>query len=544
MRSVCFYFQVHQPFRLKTYRFFEMGVDHHYYDEFQNRSLMQRIAQKSYLPANELMLKLIKKHGKDFNIAFSISGLALDQFELYAPEVIKSFQELAATGNVEFLSETYSHSLASLKSADEFKRQVQHHSDRIKELFGQTPVTFRNTELIYSDAIGELVADMGYRTMLTEGAKHVLGWKSPNYLYHHSTQPALKLLLKNYTLSDDIAFRFSNKGWSEWPLTAEKFAGWLKQVDKKEPIVNLFIDYETFGEHQWADTGIFQFLENLPAQVFKKTDFVFSKPKDIARSLDITSPIQVPHPISWADAERDLTAWLGNEMQDEAFEKLYAAEEKVKHCHNEHILRDWNYLQASDHFYYMCTKWFSDGDVHRYFNPYPSPYEAFINYMNILSDFLIRVDQDTAQGFDYIEEKAKETGMKAKKFAKKTGDKIKEQAKEAGSRLKEEAKKTGDKAKDKAKESWDDVKDYTLEDIAKMSNAKVKELIKKVDLEELTHALRDASDEVREKIIPNMTQSMKKQYEKLETELKKVKKSDLKEFRDKIERQLKDLWNK
>jgi alpha-amylase len=522
-----------------------MGVDHHYYDEFQNRRLMQRIAEKSYLPSNELMLKLIKKHGKDFNIAFSISGLALEQFERYAPDVIKSFQELAASGNVEFLAETYSHSLASLKSRDEFRRQVENHSRKIKELFGQTPVTFRNTELIYSDAIGEMVADMGYKTMLTEGAKHVLGWKSPNYLYHHASKPELKLLLKNFRLSDDIAFRFSNQDWSEWPLTAEKFAGWLNEVDPEEPIVNLFIDYETFGEHQWADTGIFKFLESLPGQVLKKTNFTFSKPKDIVRNHEAVTGIQVPYPISWADAERDLTAWLGNEMQDEAFDKLYQAEQMIQSSNDESLLRDWNYLQASDHFYYMCTKWFSDGDVHRYFNPYPSPYEAFINYMNILSDFLIRVEEKT-QGidFDSIREKTKETGMKAKELAKKTGEKLKEQARETGAKLKTEAKKTSAKAKEKARDSWDDVKDYTLEDIAKMSNAKVKELINRVDLEELAHALKDASAEVRDKVIPNMTKAMKSQYEKLEAELKKVKKSDVKKFTAKIEDELKNLWKK
>jgi len=393
MKSVCFYFQVHQPFRLKTYRFFEMGVDHYYYDEFQNRALLQRIAEKCYLPANELMLKLIKKHGKDFNIAFSISGLALDQFEKYAPEVINSFKELAATGNVEFLAETYAHSLASMSSKDEFKRQVNNHSKKIKELFGQKPVTFRNTELIYSDDIGDVVSEMGFKTILTEGAKHVLGWKSPNYLYQHASNPELKLLLKIYRLSDDIAFRFSDQGWSEWPLTVEKFAGWLNDLEPEEEVVNLFMDYETFGEHQWAETGIFAFMEKLPDAILKETDFTFNKPKDISQKAKPVSEIHVPNPISWADAERDLTAWLGNEMQDEAFAKLYEAEEMIESCKDQEILLDWNYLQASDHFYYMCTKWFSDGDVHRYFNPYPSPYDAFINYMNVLSDFLIRVEK-------------------------------------------------------------------------------------------------------------------------------------------------------
>lgn len=420
MRSICFYFQVHQPFRLKTYRFFDMGVDPHYYDEFQNRSLMQRIAQKCYIPSNELMLKLIKKYPKDFHIAFSISGLALEQFEMYTPEVIDSFRELADTGNVEFLAETYAHSLSSLKSKDEFTRQVDLHHQKIAELFGQQPVTFRNTELIYSDDIGAMVSEMGYKTMLTEGAKHVLGWKSPNYLYKHASDPNLKVLLKNFRLSDDIAFRFSDKGWSEWPLTAERYASWFKDLDKEEQVVNLFIDYETFGEHQWADTGIFDFMEALPAEVLKKTNFKFRKPSDIAASIEPTSEVHVPYPISWADAERDLTAWLGNEMQDEAFEKLYEAEAKIKSCDDPEILKNWYKLQASDHFYYMCTKWFSDGDVHRYFNPYPSPYEAFINYMNVLSDFMMRVDEKCkSSGPGQMNKKVKQTGKKVGGKAKK-----------------------------------------------------------------------------------------------------------------------------
>ena len=523
MRSICLYFQVHQPYRLRTYRFFDMGVNHHYYDEFQNKSIVQRIAQKCYLPANEVMLELIKKHGKSFNIAYSISGLALEQFEQYAPEVIDSFKELAASGNVEFLAETYAHSLASLKSNDEFKRQVELHSKRIEELFGQKPVTFRNTELIYSDEIGEVVSNMGYKTILTEGAKHILGWKSPNFVYSHAYKNDVKLLLKNYQLSDDIAFRFSNQSWPEWPLTADKFAGWIKDVEKDQQVVNLFMDYETFGEHQWEDTGIFKFLKELPGKVLKETDFTFDKPKDVVAKFDPVDTIHVQHPISWADEERDLTAWLGNEMQDEAFEKLYSIEELVKSCNDEDINQDWNYLQASDHFYYMCTKWFSDGDVHRYFNPYPSPYEAFINYMNVISDFIANVEDKSGPiNFDDIKDKAKDI------FDKTT---VK------GKKMKEEAKA-------KAKGVWNDVKDYTLDDIAAMSNAKVKELIKKVDFNELATVLKDAGDEVKDKIIPNMTKTMKKRYDEIEKEVKKVKKSDLKEFKNKIETELKNLWKK
>lgn len=543
MRSICFYFQVHQPFRLRTYRFFDMGVDHYYYNDFQNKSIIQRIAQKCYLPANEVMLQLIKKHGKSFNIAYSISGLAMEQFERYAPEVIKSFKSLAATGNVEFLTETYAHSLASLKSKEEFQRQVDHHSMKVEKLFGIKPVTFRNTELIYSDEIGDMVAEMGYKTILTEGAKHILGWRSPNFLYKHPVHSDVRILLKNFQLSDDIAFRFSNRGWSEWPLTAEKFAHWLKAINKKQQIVNLFIDYETFGEHQWKDSGIFEFLKALPSVVLSTTDFNFVKPMDVVKKYEPVGSIGVPNPISWADEERDLTAWLGNEMQDEAFNKLYALEKKVKSLDNEVIQKDWNYLQASDHFYYMCTKWFTDGDVHRYFNPYPSPYEAFINYMNVLSDFTIRVDGDAEpDNFDLLKDKTMDVFETAKEMAGEAAETTKKKARETVGKIKAKAKQTADKAKAKAREEWDEVKDYTLDDIAKMSNAKVKELIKSVDIDELAVALKDATDEVRNKVIPNLTKKAKDQFDKLESEVKKIKKSDIKAFKDKIEAELKNIW--
>ena len=543
MRSICLYFQVHQPFRLKTYRFFDMGVDHYYYDDFQNKSIVQRIAQKCYLPANKMMLELIKKHGKSFNIAYSISGMALEQFEKYAPEVIASFKTLADTGNVEFLTETYSHSLSSMKSFDEFKRQVEQHSSKIEELFGVKPVTFRNTELIYSDEIGEMVAQMGYKTMLTEGAKHILGWKSPNFVYRHAHIRDMKLLLKNFRLSDDIAFRFSNQGWSEWPLTAEKYANWLKEIPKKQQVVNLFMDYETFGEHQWKESGIFEFLKALPGIVLKNTDFIFMKPMDVTQKFEPVDSIHVPHPISWADEERDLTAWLGNEMQDEAFNKLYSVENLVKSCSDEDIHRDWNYLQASDHFYYMCTKWFTDGDVHRYFNPYPSPYEAFINYMNVLSDFMSRVEEKSDPDIvELIKDKTMEIFDSAKGKAKEATDKAKKKATEAAEKVKSKAKETVDKAKGKAKEEWNEVKDYTLDDIAKMSNAKIKEVIQNVDLKEFAAAMKDASDEVRNKVIPNMTKTVKTQFAEFEEEVRKIKKSDLKDLKKKIETELKNFW--
>ena len=392
MRTICFYFQVHQPFRFRRYRFFDIGNDHYYYDDYSNESILQKVAQKCYLPANALMLDLIQKHKGKFKIAYSISGIAMDQFRLYAPEVLESFKKLADTGQVEFLAETYAHSLCSLKGKEEFQRQVKAHGELIHEHFGQVPKVFRNTELIYSDEIGAMVADMGYKAMLTEGAKHVLGWKSPNYLYCNAINPKLKLLLKNFKLSDDIAFRFSNKGWPEYPLTAEKYVEWLKQAPDNEEVINLFMDYETFGEHQWKDTGIFDFLKALPEKVFKKSTFTFSTPSEVARKLQVVSAVNVPHAISWADEERDLTAWLGNELQNEAFNKLYSLGEKVYASGDDAIKQDYTYLQVSDHFYYMSTKFFSDGEVHSYFNPYDTPYAAFINYMNVLSDFEIRVN--------------------------------------------------------------------------------------------------------------------------------------------------------
>lgn len=413
MRTICLYFQVHQPFRFRRYRFFDIGNDHYYYDDYSNESILHKVTQKCYLPANELMLKLIRKHRGRFKVAYSISGIAMEQFRLYAPEVLESFKKLADTGKVEFLSETYAHSLSSLKGRDEFERQVRTHDQLIEENFGQKPSVFRNTELIYSDEIGAMVADMGFKAMLTEGAKHVLGWKSPNYLYCNAINPKLKLLLKNFKLSDDIAFRFSDKGWPDYPLTAEKYVDWLNQIPDNEEVVNLFMDYETFGEHQWKDTGIFDFLEAFPGTVLKKSPFTFSTPSEVAKKLQVVSAVSVPYPISWADEERDLTAWLGNEMQKEAFDKLYSLGEKVYASGDAGIQQDYSYLQVSDHFYYMSTKFFSDGEVHSYFNPYNSPYDAFINYMNVLSDFEIRVnaavrssvDDDVARLSKIIKEK-------------------------------------------------------------------------------------------------------------------------------------------
>ena len=393
MKTICFYFQVHQPWRLKRYRFFDMGRDHNSLDALTNRSIMQKIARECYLPMNALLFNLIRQSEGRFRCTFSLTGLAVEQMRAYAPEVLDSFRRLARTGCVEFLAETYSHSLASLSSKEDFMQQVALHTELMKKEFAVAPTAFRNTELIYSDEIGEMVARMGYKTMLTEGARHILGWKSPDYVYTNSINPKLKLLLKNFRLSDDIAFRFSDKGWDQWPLTADKYASWLNAADGE--IVNLFMDYETLGEHQGGDTGIFDFIAALPAQIFASTNFEFLTPKEAAAKHQPVAPLHVPYPISWADEERDVTAWLGNELQNEAFEELYKMKNKVNALKDPVLTHDFDCLQASDHFYYMCTKLFSDGAIHQYFTPYDTPYEAFINYMNVLSDFIRRVEEET-----------------------------------------------------------------------------------------------------------------------------------------------------
>lgn len=395
MKSICLFFQVHQPFRHRRYRFFDIGNDHYYYDDYANETIMRKIADKSYLPTNKLLLKLLKNMNGKFKVAFSITGVALEQFELYAPEVIDSFQELVKTGYVEFLSETYSHSLSSLKNKAVFEEQVKLHDQKIFDLFEQKPKVFRNTEMIYSDDIGAQVYQLGYKGMLTEGARHILGWKSPNFLYVNAHNPRLKVLMRNFKLSDDISFRFSNTNWSEFPLTAEKFTGWLKKLDPKEEVVNLFLSYESFGERQPEESGIFSFLEHWVQQVVKEKSLRFSTPSEVIEQLQPISVVSVPHPISWADEERDLTAWLGNEMQKEAFEKLYALSQRMAVCTNPELKKDWNYLQVSDHFYYMSTKLLSGGEAHSYVNPFDSPYEAFINYMNVLSDFKMRLNAIT-----------------------------------------------------------------------------------------------------------------------------------------------------
>ena len=389
-KSICLYFQVHQPARLRQYRFFDIGKDSHYYDDFQNRTILKRIARKCYLPMNDVLLDAIKATKGGLKVAFSLSGTVLEQFARYAPEVIESFQKLAGTGCVEFLSETYYHSLASVGSEAEFRHQVLKHRAAIEHYFGQIPTAFRNTELIYSDSIGKLACDMGFKTVLTEGARHIMGWRSPNYVYSNDLVEDQKLLLRNYMLSDDVAFRFGTQG----ALTADTFKDSLDAAPGE--VINLFMDYETFGEHNKAESGIFEFMKALPATVLADPQYEFLTPSEVAAKYDSVAPLSVPNPISWADEERDLTAWLGNELQADAFNKVYALGEKLAILGDPILWGDYGHLQESDHFYYMCTKFFSDGDVHKYFNPYDTPYEAFINYMNVLSDFEIRVDEAIA----------------------------------------------------------------------------------------------------------------------------------------------------
>lgn len=392
MKSVCLFFQIHQPFRYRRYRFFDIGNDHYYYDDYANETILERVVENCYLPANKLLMELFEKHQEEFKVSFSISGLALEQFELYAPEVIDSFKELAKTGCVEFLAEPYSHSLVSLIDKTLFEKQVNRHSKKIFELFGQKPKVFVNTEMIYSDEIGAFVADIGFEGMLTEGAKHVLGWKSPNFLYVNAINPRLKVLMRNFKLSDDLTFRFSNSGWSEYPLTTEKFVGWIQKMDKKDEIINLFMNYETFGEIQKKESGVFDFLKVFPSAVLKSCKLNFATPSEIIHKKQPVSAVHVPQPVSWAGEERDLTFWFGNEMQDEAFNKLYSLKKRMNKCSDAELNKDWDYLQVSDHFYYMSTMFFNNGGVHTFFNPYNSPYEAFINYMNVLSDFKIRLN--------------------------------------------------------------------------------------------------------------------------------------------------------
>src|SRR3989338_7749989 len=396
MPSVCLYFQVHQPFRVKKYSYFNIGHDHQYFngegaDSLNNRRIFEKVAGKCYLPANRTLLDMLERHPA-FRASFSFSGVFLEQAEHYAPAVLESFRDLVRTGRVEVLGETYHHSLSFLGSRDEFARQVAMQGEKVRRLFGVKPKVFRNTELIYSNEVAQLAERLGFRGILAEGADHILGWRSPNFVYRPVGTKKIGLLLKNYRLSDDIAFRFSSRAWAEWPLSADKFASWVNQVNGNGTNVNLFMDYETFGEHQWADTGIFEFMRHLPEQVLKHPDNDFATPSELLARHRPVAELDVPHFVSWADVERDLSAWRGNPLQHDAFAAVYRLEKPVQESGDAVLMDDWRKLQTSDHFYYMCTKWFADGDVHAYFNPYESPYEAFTSYMNAVEDLRLRLE--------------------------------------------------------------------------------------------------------------------------------------------------------
>lgn len=401
-KTLCFYFQIHLPFQLRRYRFFDIGNSHQYYDEFNIRNYLNKIVEQCYLPMNKVLLDIIKEHGSKFKVAFSITGETIEQLEQYAPQVLDSFKELAATGSVEFICETYAHSLAFLKDEKELERQLKKQAAMIKKYFNQEPVTARLTGLMYSDQIGERVANLGFKAIVTEGAKHVLGWKSPNYVYSNVNNPDLNVLLRNFHLSDDIAYRFSDRSWSEWPVTSEKFVNWLDIVNENEEVVNLFMDYITFGNRHSRATGIFEFMRYLPKEVFSHDKFEFLTPSEVIKKHKPVGPVHVPYPISWSEEERDLSIWLGNDLQNDAFTSLCDLGEKVRFVDDASLTQDWERLQDSDHYYYMCTKWMSDAASRRFKSVYSSPYDAYINYMNVLSDLISRVNEAVAEKVDLL----------------------------------------------------------------------------------------------------------------------------------------------
>ena len=382
MPDICLYCQVHQPYRLARYRLFDVGSGRRYCDDEENRRILRRVAEKCYVPVNRLLADLIRRSGGGFRLALSISGTLLDQMAESAPDALESFQDLVETGGVELLGETYYHSLSTLADVDESREQVRLHGQAIDRWFGRRPVVFRNTELIYFDALAPVIAEFGFRGALVEGASHILGWRSANYVYEAAHAPGLRLLPRNYSLSDDVGFRFSNRHWTGWPLTADKYADWIAASPGDS--VHLFMDYETFGEHQWADTGIFDFLRHLPDACFGR-GLGFLHPATLAARPPV-APLSFAQPTSWADIERDVSAWLGNRLQRAAHERLYRMRPAVPASGDAALLAAWRKLTTSDHLYYMCTKWFADGDVHKYFNPYATPYDAFIAFMNVLQD--------------------------------------------------------------------------------------------------------------------------------------------------------------
>lgn len=392
MPSICFYFQVHQPKRLRKYTIFDINNSHLYEDDDANCQIMQKVANKCYLPMNKLLLDLIHEHQGKFKVAFSISGVCIEQMKIYSPETLQSFKDLVNTGCVELLGETFYHSLSAVYSEKEFRRQINKHRELMKSEFNYIPKVFRNTELIYNDYIARVADEEGYKAIIAEGTEKVLGWKNSNFVYKPVSSTGIKLLMKNYSLSDDIAFRFSNQAWEEHPLTSEKFSSWVHSMDGNAETINLFMDYETFGEHQWADSGIFDFMKVLPDRIMRHPSFDFATPSEVIEKYPVRDYIAAPFYISWADSERDLSAWMGNHLQDDSLEKIYALESRVYATENEDMINTWQALLTSDHFYYMCTKYFADGDVHKYFNPYNTPYEAYINYQHVLRDFENRLE--------------------------------------------------------------------------------------------------------------------------------------------------------
>jgi alpha-amylase len=391
MKALSFNFEIHQPMRLKRYRFFDIGNDHYYYDDFLNDDIVTRIAERSYIPTAKSLLKMIEESKGAFRCSITITGVAIEQFEQYVPEMIDLLKQLADTGKVEFLATPYAHSLASLTDAEEFANQVRVQAEKIKSLFGVEPKVFRNTELIYSDDIAPQILEMGYKGVITEGAKHILGWKSPDYVYTASTAPKLKLLLRNSKLSDDIASHFSDTNWEAFPLTAEKYMDWIAASPAEEQIINICLNMETFGAIHTAESGIFHFLEALPRMAAER-GIEFWTPSDAIRKLKAVDELRVMHFISQTDEARDTSAWLGNKLQNEAFQKLYSVAERVRLCTDRRLKQDWWYLQGSDHFYYMSTKRLADGAAHSAFSPYDTPFDAFTNYMNAVADFIVRVE--------------------------------------------------------------------------------------------------------------------------------------------------------
>ena len=399
MKSVCFYFTIHQPYRLKRYRFFDIGNDHYYYDDFADDDIITRLANTSYIPMADTLLDMIKKTNGGFKCSICISGTAIEQLQMYVPEIIDKLRQLADTGCVEFLSGTYAHSLASLEDPEEFLREVKMHDDLIQSLFGKRPTVFANTELIYDDDIALLIKSMGFNTAVTDGAKHILGWKSPNYVYSAATAPDLKLLLTNDKLAEDISRNFNNPEWDEYPLTADKYIRWIASLPEEEQVINLYLSMDTFGSFLPGYTGIFDFMKALPA-FGKESGVEFTTPSDVVAKLKPVGELSIPYPISDIDEARDVSAWKGNELQREALNKLYGVAERVNMCSDRRLKQDWEYLQSSDHFYYMSTKNMADGADHAAFSPYDSPFAAFTNYMNVLADFLVRVEEQFPESID------------------------------------------------------------------------------------------------------------------------------------------------